>query len=121
MADGQLSRSLPPHFYADPRHARWARLRLAVGNPNEGNRADGLDDRAPVRDRLRETRAQQAAFEADDRPFCKTEAQRAAVEFVLGYGTRHCEPPGRRKAPPRWLLGRNWGLGKTPATTKLSS
>src|ERR1700710_2798717 len=55
-----------------------------MGYPDEGHRADGLDDRAPVRNRLRKTRAQQAAFETDHRSFRTAEAQRAAVELVLG-------------------------------------
>ena len=46
MADGELSRPLPPRLHPDPRHARRARLQFAVGNPDEGHRADGLDDRA---------------------------------------------------------------------------
>src|SRR6476620_9136422 len=54
-----------------------------MGNEDEGHRADGLDDRAPVRDRLREAWLEQAALQIDDRPFCETEAKRAAVEFVL--------------------------------------
>src|ERR1019366_999841 len=83
MADGQLSRPLPARLYADPRHARRSRLRFAVGRADEGYRADGLDDRTPVRDRLREARAQQAAFEIDHRPFRAAETQRAAVEPVL--------------------------------------
>src|SRR6478609_11755196 len=83
MVDGQLSRPLPPCLYPDPRHARRARLRLAMGNADEGHRADGLDDRAPVRDRLREARNQQAAFEIDHRAFRAAETQRAAAEFVL--------------------------------------
>src|SRR6202048_4889493 len=94
MADGQLSRPLPPRLYPDPRHARRARLRLAMGNPDEGHRTDGLDDRTPVRDRLRKTRAQQAAFETDHRSFRAAETQRAAIESVLERGdflSRHCE------------------------------
>src|SRR5882672_10014900 len=54
-----------------------------MGDANERHRADGLDDRTPVRDRLREARAQQAAFEPDHRPFCAAEAQRATIEPVL--------------------------------------
>ena len=89
MADGELSRPLPPRLHPDPRHARRPRLRLAVGNPDEGHRADGLDDRPPLRDRLRKARAQQAALETDHGSFRQAEAQRAAVEFVLG--TRELE------------------------------
>src|ERR1700722_11062409 len=84
MADGELSRPLPPCLYADPRHARWPRLRFAVGNADEGDRTDGLDDRTPVRDRLRKARAQQTALETDHRSFRAAQAQRPAVEFVLG-------------------------------------
>src|SRR4029079_4102499 len=83
MADGELSRSLSPRLHSDPRHAWRPRLRLAMGNADEGHRADGLDDRTPVRYRLRKARPQQAAPETDDGPFCETETQRAAVEFVL--------------------------------------
>src|SRR5205807_9925758 len=84
VVDGELSRSLSPRLHPDPRHARRPRLRLAMGNPHEGHRADGLDDRTPVRDRLRKTRAQQAALETAVRSFRAAEKQRAAVEFVLG-------------------------------------
>src|SRR5580693_4902795 len=83
MADGELSRPLPPCLYADPRHARWSRLRFAVGNADEGYRTDGLDDRTPVRNRLRKARAQQAALETDHRSFRAARAQRPAVEFIL--------------------------------------
>src|ERR1700722_6454108 len=83
MADGQFSRPLSPHLHADPRHARWPRLRFAMGNADEGHRSHGLDDRTPVRDRLRKTRAQQKAVETDDLSFREAEAQRAAAEFVL--------------------------------------
>src|SRR5260370_38287912 len=54
-----------------------------MGDADEGHRADGLDDRAPVRDRLREAWPQQAAFEIDHRSFRAAETQRAAAEFVL--------------------------------------
>src|SRR5205807_8188746 len=84
MADGELSPPLSPRLHPDPRHAWRPRLRLAMGNADEGHRADGLDDRTPVRDRLREARPQQAALETDDGSFRETEAKRAAVEFVLG-------------------------------------
>ena len=57
---------------------------FAMGNADEGHRADGLDDRTPLRNRLREARPEQAALETDDRPFRQAEAKRAAVEFVLG-------------------------------------
>src|SRR6185369_988024 len=87
MADGELSRPLPSRLHPDPRHARRARLRLAMGNADEGHRPDGLDDRAAVRDRLRKARAQQAPFETDDRSFHQAEAQRTATEFVLGMNT----------------------------------
>jgi hypothetical protein len=53
------------------------------GTRMKGTGPDGLDDRPPVRDRLREARPQQAAFEIDDRSFRPAEAQRAAAEFVL--------------------------------------
>ena len=76
MADGELSRPLPPRLHADPRHARRPRLRLAMGHADEGHRADGLDDRPPLRDRLRKARPQQAALETDHRSFC--EARSAA-------------------------------------------
>ena len=66
------------------------RLRLAVGRADEGHRADGLDDRPPLRDRLREARAEQAALEADDGSFRKAKTQRTAIEFVLDSG-RDCE------------------------------
>src|SRR5437879_4576275 len=83
MADGQLSGPLSPHLYPDPGHAWRARLRFAVGNTDEGHRTDGLDDRPPVRDRLREARAQQAALEIDHRTFRAAQAKRAAAELVL--------------------------------------
>jgi hypothetical protein len=54
-----------------------------MGHADEGHRSDGLDDRAPLRNRVRKTRTQQAALEADDRPFRAAEAERAATEFVL--------------------------------------
>src|SRR6266487_4660306 len=54
-----------------------------MGNADEGHRTDGLDDRTPVRDRLREARAQQAAFQIDHRSFRPAKTQRAAAEFVL--------------------------------------
>ena len=56
---------------------------FAVGHADEGDRSDGLDDRPPLRDRLRKTRPQQAPFQIDDRSFCQAEAKRTAVEFVL--------------------------------------
>src|SRR5712672_2099798 len=86
MADGELSRPLSPRLHPDPRYARRTRLRLAMGRADEGHRPDGLDDRPPLRDRLREAWAEQAAFETDHRPFCKAEAQRSAAQFVLGAG-----------------------------------
>src|SRR5438309_9728800 len=54
-----------------------------MGNADEGYRTDGLDDRAPVRERLRKARAQQAAFQIDHRSFRAAKKQRAAAEFVL--------------------------------------
>ena len=59
------------------------RLRFAMGHADEGHRPDGLDDRPPLRDRLRKTRPQQAPFEIDHRSFRASGAQRAAIEFVL--------------------------------------
>src|SRR5262249_28554167 len=89
MADGELSRPLSSCLHADPRHAGWARLRLAVGYADEGHRADGLDDRPPLRDRLREAWTEQAPLEIDHGSLREAEGKRAAVEFVLG--NRHCE------------------------------
>src|SRR5215210_4887391 len=54
-----------------------------MGNADERHRTNGLDDRSPVRDRLRETRTQQAAVEIDHRSFRQAEAQRPAAQFVL--------------------------------------
>src|SRR5438105_10266729 len=83
MADGQLSGALPPRVYSDPRHARRARLRFPMGNTDERHRTNGVDDREAVRDRLREARSQQAAFEIDDRSFCSAPAERTATELAL--------------------------------------
>src|SRR5207244_1467068 len=74
---------LSPRLHADPRYARRPRLRFAMGDADERHRADRLDDRASLRDRLREARAQQAAFETDHRTFCAAETQRTAAQFVL--------------------------------------
>src|SRR6185437_17068720 len=71
------------YLHFDPRHAERPRLRFAMGNPDEGHRADRLDDRTPVRDRLRKARPQQAPLETDDGSFREAEAQRPAAEFVL--------------------------------------
>src|SRR6185295_15533703 len=83
MADGELSRPLPPRLHPDPRHARRPRLRFAMGHPDEGDRPDGLDDRPPLRNRLRKARPQQAPCQIDDRSFYQAEAKRTAVELVL--------------------------------------
>ena len=75
------------HVFTLIRDMRGGGLRLAMGHADEGHRPDGLDDRPPLRDRLRKARPQQAALETDDRSFRQAEAQRAAIEFVL----RSCE------------------------------
>src|SRR5215471_6287173 len=93
MADGELSGSLPPRLHVDPRHARRARLRLAMGHADEGNRADGLDDWTPVRDRLRKARPQQAPLETEHRSFRKTQGERTAAEFVLGVEVSSVQAP----------------------------
>src|SRR6185437_739253 len=54
-----------------------------MGHADEGHRADGLDDRAPVRHRLRQARAQQAALETDHRSLRPPETQRPAAQPVL--------------------------------------
>src|SRR5439155_24902090 len=87
MADGQLSRPLPPRLHPDPRHARRPRLRLAMGSADEGHRSDGLDDRTPLRNRLRKARPQQAPRETDDRSFRQAEAERSE-ERRVGKGCR---------------------------------
>src|SRR5271168_1141018 len=84
MADGELSGSLSPCLHPDPRYARRARLRLAVGCADEGYGSDGLDDRTEIRDRLRKTRAEQAPVEIDDGSFRAAETQRAAAKSFLG-------------------------------------
>ena len=56
---------------------------FAMGSADEGHRSNGLDDRTPFRDRLRKAWPQQASHEIDYRSFCKAEAQRTAIEFVL--------------------------------------
>ncbi len=43
--------------HADPRHARRQGLRLHLGQAHEGHRARCLDDRPPLRDRLRKSSA----------------------------------------------------------------
>src|SRR5437660_12858693 len=83
MADGELPGPLSPRVHLDSRHARRARLRLAMGNADEGHRPDGLDDRPPLRSRLRKARSQQAAYQIDDGSFRQAQAKRAAVELVL--------------------------------------
>ena len=60
-----------------------ARLRFAMGNADEGDRADGLDDRPPLRDRLREARPQQAPVETDHRSFRPAEAQRRSSSALF--------------------------------------
>ena len=77
---------LSPRLHDDPRHARRQGLRLAVGRADEGNRADGLDDRPQVRDRLHETWPEQKACQADDRPFYQAERHRRPAEPVLIVG-----------------------------------
>src|SRR6202012_5204972 len=81
MADGELSGPLSPRLHPDPRHAGRARLRLAMGHADEGHRADGVDDRPPLRDCLREAGPEQAPHEIDDGPF--RQAEGPAVELVL--------------------------------------
>src|SRR5260370_582275 len=105
MADGQLSRPLSPHLYADPRHARRARLRFAVGNADEGDRTDGLDDRTPVRNRLRKARAQQTALETDHRSFRAARAQWPTAQFVLEHDPEKREPVFPRDKGQRRLRG----------------
>src|SRR5690349_3105605 len=83
MVDGELSGPLSPRLHPDPRHARRARLRLAMGHADERDGSDGLDDRPPLRDRLREARVEQTPLETDDGSFRETERRRAAVELVL--------------------------------------
>ena len=56
---------------------------FAMGNADEGHRPDGLDDRPPLRNRLRKARSQQKAHQIDDGSFCQAQTQRAAVELVL--------------------------------------
>src|SRR6476660_4393878 len=55
-----------------------------MGNADEGHRTDGLDDRAPLRDRLRKAWPQQAALQIDHRAFRAAKTKRAAIELVLG-------------------------------------
>ena len=50
-----------------------------------GHRADGLDDRPAVRDRLREARAKQAPHEIDHGSFREAERQWAAAQPVLRF------------------------------------
>src|SRR6516225_9388499 len=101
MAYGQLPRSLSPCLHADPGHARRPRLRLAMGYADEGNRADGLDDRAQVRDRMRKAWAEQAPLETHHRSFRKAERQRPATQPVLEPDLRVCH---RRKPVPITLV-----------------
>src|SRR5215468_6775472 len=55
-----------------------------MGKSDEGHRADGLDDRASLRNRLREAWAQQAPLEADHGSFRASQGQWPAAELVLG-------------------------------------
>src|SRR5215467_6891199 len=66
-----------------------------MGNADEGHGPDGLDDRPPLRDRLREAWPEQAPFQAHHRSFRQAKAQRAAAESVLGWGRRggYMRPP----------------------------
>src|ERR1700759_461583 len=83
MVDGELSGPLSPRLHLDPRHAGRARLRLAMGHADEGHGPDGLDDRPPLRNRLRKAGLEQAPLEADDGSFREAQRRRAAAEFVL--------------------------------------
>src|SRR6186713_2359220 len=83
MADGQLSRPLSPRLHADPRHARRPRLRCEMGRAHEGHGTNGLDHRPPLRDRLRQAWAEQAALETDDGSFCAAETERRSAQPVL--------------------------------------
>ena len=51
--------SLPPCIQAGARHARRQGLRLRLGQADDRRRPDRLDDRPPLRSRLREARSQQ--------------------------------------------------------------
>ena len=68
---------------------------FAMGHADEGHGTDGLDDRPPLRDRLREARPQQAPHQADDGSF--RQAQGQAAELVLT--NRHCAGAKRRSNP----------------------
>ena len=54
-----------------------------MGDADEGHRADGMDDRPPLRDRVRKARSQQAPHKIDHGPLRAPEAQWRAVESLL--------------------------------------
>src|SRR5262249_36571345 len=83
VADGQFSRPLPPRVQAHPRDPRWQGLRLELGQAHDRRRAGRLDDRPPLRTRLREARLQQDANAADARPFQSAAAGRRAIALIL--------------------------------------
>ena len=67
---------------ADPRYERRKGLRFGLGQAHEGHRPLRLDDRPPLRDGLREARAERDQVEAHHRAFPPSQTGRRAVEFV---------------------------------------
>src|SRR3712207_5495057 len=83
MADRQLSGQVPPRAQADARDARRQGLRCQVGRAHEGLGPACLDDRPPLRGRLRAARPQPAQAQADHRSLRPAAQAAAAAELVL--------------------------------------
>src|SRR5262245_50471015 len=97
MADGELSRQVPPRVLAHPRDARRQGLRLDLGPAHEGLGPACLDDRSPLRTRLRTPRPQPVEDQALHRALplaapAGRAAEPRAVTLALVGGQRRGAP-----------------------------
>src|SRR5215213_7691285 len=114
MADHQLPRPASPCIQARTRHTGRQGLRVQLGQADDWNRPDRLDDRPTVRGCLREAWSEQDKGQAHDRAFFAAKAATGAAKPVLilrsaalkGFPVFHIEPSdgltiGAPRAPSR--------------------
>src|SRR5580692_4438289 len=83
MAEGEFPGPARSRFQAGARYARRQGLRLDMGQASDRYRTGRLDDRSPVRGRLREAWLQHGTAENHHRAFPSAEAGIEATRSVL--------------------------------------
>src|SRR5262245_30454139 len=117
MADGEFSRRRSARLQAHPRDPRRQGLRFDLGQAHDRRRPGRLDDRSPLRARLRQAWLQQDPHAAHHRSLQPAAERRPAAQPVLEPLPRSLRVGGTISPCSTWACGRRltWHPPRAPS------